>query len=98
MTPPLTALPSRHYHYAMSDELAEVVRELLDRVPASDRALALAAGVPQSTVSRIRTGERGCTPEVARALADALARWSVDCREASDALRRALEDGEDSDE
>lgn len=78
----------------MNETLAEVVRKLLDRVPCSDRALAQEAGVPQSTISRVRTGERGCTPEVARALADALARWSKACESAEDDLRRALRDWE----
>lgn len=75
----------------MSEELAETVQAILDRVPGSDRELALEAGVPQSTVSRIRTGERGCSPTVARALADALASWSEDCAGAEADLRRALE-------
>lgn len=75
----------------MSEELAEAVREVLDRVPGSDRELSLEAGVPPSTISRIRNGERGCTPDVARALADVLARWSENCREAEADLRRALQ-------
>lgn len=76
----------------MSDQLGEVVRGLLDQVPCSDRALAQEAGVPQSTISRIRTGERGCTPEVAGALADALKRWGERCEAAEAELRRALEE------
>lgn len=75
----------------MSERLASTVREILDTVPGSDRELALDAGVPQSTVSRIRTGERGCTPEVARALAETLARWGEHCRGAEGKLREALE-------
>lgn len=94
---PVAPSPGRHYTYAtMSEELAEAVRKILDAVPGSDRELAIKAGVPQSTVSRIRTGERGCTPEVAEALADALAAWGKDCREAETDLRRALQ-REDSD-
>lgn len=81
----------------MSEELAEVVRQLLDQVPGSDRELARAAGVPPSTVSRIRNGTRGCTPVVARSLADVLARWSEDCAEAEADLRLALQE-EGSDE
>lgn len=76
----------------MSEELAEAVREILDRVPGSDMELAEKAGVPQSTISRIRNGKRGCTREVARQLARALDRWSGDCAVARDHLRRALED------
>lgn len=98
----MTALPSsptRQYDVAnMSEEMAEVVREILDAVPGSDRELSLEADVPPSTISRIRNGTRGCTPEVARALADVLARWSEDCRQAEASLRRALEAEEGSDE
>lgn len=82
----------------MSEELAEAVRAILERVPASDRELSHEADVPPSTISRIRNGSRGCTPEVARALADVLARWSTDCREAEAELRRALEAEEGHDE
>lgn len=89
---PLPTLAKRHNFYAtMSEELAEAVRELLDEVPGSDNKLAERAGVPQSTISRIRNGKRGCTPEVAEALADALAAWADDCREAESNLRRALQ-------
>lgn len=92
MTPDLASPPRRQYDVAtMSERLAEEVREILDAVPGSDRELALEAGVPPSTISRIRSGERGCTPEVARALADVLARWSEDCQAAEADLRRALE-------
>lgn len=94
----VATVPYGHYYHAMHEALTEAVRELLDRIPGSDRALALAAGVPQSTVSRIRTGERSCTPEVARALADVLGRWASDCRDAEAALRQALQDEEVSDE
>lgn len=82
----------------MSEELAEVVREVLDRVPGSDRELCLQAGVPPSTISRIRKGERGATLEVARALADVLTQWGRDCADAEAALRRALQREEEVDE
>lgn len=74
----------------MSEEIAQAVRDALEKVPCSDRALALKAGVSQSTVYRIRTGERGCSPDVAEALADALAEWADDYRDAEAGLRRSL--------
>lgn len=77
----------------MSDDLTATARKALDAAPCSDRALALEAGVPQSTLSRIRNGKLGCTPETAAALADALARWADDCREAEAALRDHLDTG-----
>lgn len=91
MTSALSSPPLWQYYIAMSEELAEAVREILDAVPGSDRELSLEAGVPPSTISRIRQGERGCTPEVARALVEVLSRWSEDCREAETKLRRALQ-------
>lgn len=75
----------------MSEALAEAVREILQRVPCSDRALARAADVPPSAISRIRTGDRGCSPEVAASLVGALEEWSEDCSEAADHLRRELQ-------
>jgi len=78
----------------MSEELADAVRSALDSAPCSDRRLALAAGIPPSTLSRIRKRERGATPEVARALADALARFETRCGESERTLCDALEGDE----
>jgi transcriptional regulator with XRE-family HTH domain len=75
----------------MSQNLGEAVREALELAPCSDRALANLAGVPPSTVSRVRAGERGATREVTTQLADALSRWAAECAEAEIILRRALE-------
>ena len=86
------------YYVAMSEELAEAVRQALERVPGSDRALAQEAGVPPSTISRIRNGKRGATADVVEALADALARWEDRCGDAQDSLRRALQREEMDDE
>lgn len=78
----------------MSEELAEAVREILDQVPGSDMELSRASGVPQSTISRVRNAERGCTPEVARALVEALDGWAENCADARDHLRRTLDERE----
>lgn len=75
----------------MREELTETVREALENNPCSDRALAEKAGVQQSTVSRIRNGERSCTPRVAEALADALAEWAEACRDAEGRIRQTLQ-------
>lgn len=77
----------------MSEELAEVVRQALEKVPCSDRALARESGVSQPTVSRIRNGKRGCGPETAEALADALAEWANDCRTAEAGIRQVIQQG-----
>ena len=82
----------------MTQYLANAVRAALEQAPCSDRQLALDAGVPPSTVSRIRSGERGATPEVTKALADALGLWGDRCREAEQALRDAVAEEGDNDE
>lgn len=76
---------------AMSEELAEVVRAILDRVPGTDRELSREADVPASTISRIRNGTRGASREVAESVADVLARWGESCQAAETELRQALE-------
>lgn len=81
----------------MSEELAEVVRRVLDEIPGSDRALAQAAGISPSTLYRIRSGERGCSPEIAEQLERTIRTWSEDCSGAAAHLRRELEAEEDSD-
>ena len=78
----------------MTQDLANAVRAALEQAPCSDRRLAIDAGVPPSTISRIRSGERGATPEVVQSLADALALWGDRCREAERALREALQEKE----
>lgn len=76
---------------AMSEKIAEAVRSALEKAPCSDRALALAADVSQPMVSRIRSGERGCSAELAGSLADALEAWAEDCRKAESEIRKAIE-------
>jgi transcriptional regulator with XRE-family HTH domain len=75
----------------MIDDHTEAVKRALDASPCSDRALALEAGVPPSTISRIRRGERAATIDVATRIADALGRWAAGCRKAEEVLRQALE-------
>ncbi len=81
---------SRQYIVAMSEELANAVRAALEGLPCSDRALCREAGVNPSTLSRIRSGERGASRDVTEALAAALARWADRCGTAERTLRRAL--------
>jgi transcriptional regulator with XRE-family HTH domain len=70
--------------------LEEALLQALERAPGSLRAIAREAGVPHSTLVRIKQGERGVTPEVAKAVADALRRWSGRCGSAEGLLRDAL--------
>jgi transcriptional regulator with XRE-family HTH domain len=80
-----------HYFVAMDDDHTEAVKRALEASPCSDRALALEAGVPPSTISRIRKGERAATIDVATRIADALGRWAAGCCKAEEVLRQALD-------
>lgn len=73
-------------------ELTEAVREALKRIPGSERALAIEAGVSPATLTRVKSGERGVSPDIVRRLADALATWTEDCAGAERTLRRALDE------
>lgn len=96
MTPPLSNRPVSQYNAdTMSEELAEAVRRVLDEVPGSDRALARAAGISPSTLYRIRSGDRGCSPEIAEKLADTLQAWSENTGQAAAHLRRELDEEDD---
>jgi hypothetical protein len=72
----------------VDDQLTQAVRQAIEEAPASLRALARAAGVPDSTLVRIRKGERRATPAVATAVAASLERWSTRCGE----LARQIQD------
>lgn len=76
-------------------ELAEAVCQALAQIPCSERALALRAGVSPATLTRIKSGERGVSPEIVRRLAQALAMWAEDCAGAEHTLREALERSRD---
>ena len=79
---------------AMHDHLAEAIRKVFrGELPCSNRQLALLAGVPASTISRIRSGDRRATREVVERLADALGEWSEQSSSAERILRTALEQG-----
>jgi len=73
----------------MSKSEEAVLRAIAD-APGSLRALSREAGVPHSTLVRIKKGQRGATPEVAKRLADALERWAGSCSSGADLLRGSL--------
>ena len=74
----------------MSKALGDVVSKALKQAPGSIREIAREAGVPHTTLSRIVSGERGATPEVARAVAAALARWGRKCGKAERTILQAI--------
>lgn len=73
----------------MSNVLTRAVQRALAGAPCSVATLARAAGVPQSTLARIQSGERNATPAVARAVARALDEWSVACARLARGIRQA---------
>ncbi len=70
--------------------LTEIVARAVEDAPCSLRALAREAGVPHSTLIRIVNGERDATPAVARAVAEALRRWSDQCAASAAGIERRL--------
>lgn len=78
--------------------LEEAVRRVLGQVPGSMRELAREAGIPHSTLVRIRQGHLGASPAVAEALADALGRWADECSSSEDLLRETLSQEVDENE
>lgn len=71
------------------DRLTEAVTRAVRGAPCSVRALARAAGVPDSTLVRIVAGDRAATPAVATAVARALDQWSARCGQLAQAVRQA---------
>ncbi len=69
--------------------LTDVVRKGIDAVP-NVSALAKAAGVSQSLLARIQTGERQATPAVARRVAQALIVWGAKAVRAAGRIRQAI--------
>lgn len=90
MSPPVAA-PGAWQHIAAmpSDRLTNAVRRAVQHAPCSVRALARAAGVPDSTLVRIAAGERAATPAVAAAVARALEAWGAQCERHAAAIRKA---------
>lgn len=85
------ATPRLWQHIAAmpSDRLTEAVTQAVLGAPCSVRALARAAGVPDSTLVRIVAGERAATPAVAAAVARALEEWGDHCRQLARSIRQA---------
>lgn len=78
----------------MSERLAQAIREALEGAPGSTRAVALEAGVDPSMLTRIQNRERGASPELAAAVADALGRFANRYAAGEAHLRRAIEGGQ----
>lgn len=71
------------------DPLTSAVARALREIPLNLLRFAKVAGCPQSTLSRIRNGDRKATPAVADAIASALERLGTTCGAAAKRIRRA---------
>ncbi len=71
-------------------DLHQTFIEALELAPSSIRALAREAGVPHSSLVRIRQGVLRVTPGVARAVAEALEGWGKRCSGSARGIRSAL--------
>ncbi len=73
----------------MADARTRAVREVLSATSVSLLQLGTLAGVPQSTLSRIRSGHLNATAAVAEALATALERLGTSFTQAARKIRSA---------
>lgn len=69
---------------------SRAVREALAKAPGSLREIALRAGVPHTTLSQIMRDKREATPNVAKAIAEALDAIGSDCASSAAGIRRSL--------
>lgn len=69
-------------------KLTNAVRKALAAAPISTNALAREAGVSQSLLARIQSGERAATPAVAEAVARVLEDWGAQCALAARRIRQ----------
>jgi DNA-binding XRE family transcriptional regulator len=79
----LAVTTGKHNNHAMATSLTRAVQAAIAAAPCSVNRLAQAAGVPQSTLSRIESGIYEASPPVAAAVAKALRQWSKRCERAA---------------
>ena len=82
-------VPWQHIAAMQRDRLTAAVARAVRGAPCSVRALARAAGVPDSTLVRIVAGDRASTPAVAAAIARALDQWGARCALLARGIRQA---------
>lgn len=73
------------------ERLSEAVAKAVERTPTSIRALAREAGVPHVSLLQVRDGDLGASPELAKAVAEALEGWSGELSELAGGIREELE-------
>jgi hypothetical protein len=72
--------------------LPDAIRQAVELAPGSARQLCRDAGVDQGFLSRILAGKEAAPTGVGEKLADALARWQLQCAEAERLIRAALQE------
>jgi len=72
------------------DHLTDALRTAVAKSPASRRELCRAAGVEQSLLARVLSGERRATTTLCKRIARALRKWGDDCTAAAEVLHNAL--------
>jgi transcriptional regulator with XRE-family HTH domain len=77
----------------MGKQLTRTVARAIEQAPCSIRELAREAGVSHVTLLRIKNGTHPASPQVARAVADALDRWGQRCSQQADRINRKLKGG-----
>jgi hypothetical protein len=74
----------------MTMDLPTSIRKAVQLIPGSARQLAMEAGIDPSLLTRICTGHKTATPEVAAKLERALRDWAERCGKAADLINRQL--------
>lgn len=73
----------------MTEALTQAVRQAVDALPGTSRALAMEAEIDPSLLTRILHFRRTVTPEVAEKLESALRRWGEACLEGAELIAKA---------
>ena len=82
-------------HYAYMGMMEDAVRRALRTAPVSTRTLAREAGISETLLRLIRSGERTATPQTVKALLEALDRLQARYKRAGQLLRDALKNRSD---
>lgn len=79
----------------MNNARTRAVRRAIMMAPVSLREIAREAGVPHTTLVRIKGNKLGASKDVADSVATALEQWSGELSDVAGEIRRAMRGGED---
>jgi hypothetical protein len=74
------------------ERVSKAVSRATDMAPGSARMLALAAGINPSHLTRVQTGERIISKELAAEVEAALRRWADQCERAANIIAKELDE------